>query len=215
VQTTASKDVHGVSLVARDISDSLVDAAFSSLAVAMDIETTGLDWKKDRIASVQVAVPDGPIEIVRLDHDADVPANILALLGSRQVLKVFHHAMFDLRFIISRWDVLPQRIACTKVASKVIDPSGDVGHGLVDLARYYLGIEIDKSEQTSNWLSATLTPKQIAYAANDVRYLLPLLYALLSDLRQKGLEQLALHCFDHLPTRVELEVRELGDVFTY
>jgi len=201
--------------MSRDISDSLVEAALSSLAVAIDIETTGLDFNTDKIASVQVGVASGPIEIVRFDHDIDRPENIISLLESRRVLKVFHHAMFDLRFMRTAWGAVPEHVACTKVASKIVDPTGEVGHRLVDLARYYLGVEIDKSEQTSDWLSSTLTTEQIAYAANDVRHLVPLLYALLSDLRHQGLERLALRCFDHLPTRVELEVHEFGDVFTY
>jgi ribonuclease D len=205
----------GVNVVADDISDNLLRAAFESLAVAVDIETTGLAWQSDTIASVQVALPEGPIEIVRIDPDGEAPGNIRTLIESSDIMKVFHHAMFDLRFMRVAWGVRGKRISCTKVASKIADPTGEVGHGLADIVCHYLGLTVDKSQQTSDWRTADLSPEQIEYAANDVRHLFPVLYALLSDLRHRDLETLALRCFDHLPTRVELDVRGLGDVFTY
>jgi ribonuclease D len=204
-----------VSVLVQDISESMFAKANESLIVGIDLETTGLDWLSDEIASVQVAVPGGSVEIVRFEDPRDLPRRIVSLLESSVVLKVFHHAMFDLRFIRVAWDVQADRVACTKVAAKIADPRADVGHHLVDLVEHYLGLSLNKDEQVSDWRSKRLSTSQIEYAANDVRHLPSLLYALLRDLRNSGLERLALKCFRHLPTRVELEVLRLGDVFTY
>lgn len=215
MRTTTSDEVADVSVVWHDTSDLLVEAASRSLVLGVDIETTGLDWKNDAVATVQLAVPDGPTEIVRLRESSERPLRLAKLLESPQVLKVFHHAMFDLRFMRFSWSVAAQRVACTKVASKILDPGGEIGHSLSDLVRHYLGVELDKNEQVSDWRAPHLSARQVAYAAGDVLHLPPLLYAVLSDLRQRELESLALQCFHHVPSRVELEVRGLGDVFTY
>jgi ribonuclease D len=198
-----------------DLSEELLDAASAATVVAVDIETSGLDWTADDIASVQVAAPGGAIEIVRGIKAAGMPHRLVALLQSPDVLKVFHHAMFDLRFLRRAWGVSPARVSCTKVASKIADPEARIGHSLIDLLAHYLGVRIDKTEQRSDWSSAELSSAQIQYAANDVRYLPELLYAILNHLRRAKLEALALRCFDHIPTRVELEVRGFHDVFTY
>lgn len=202
-------------VVAGDVSEAFVKTAYDALVVAVDIETTGLDWANDIIASVQVAIPSGLTEIVRIDTMQIVPNRLVELLTSVEVLKIFHHAMFDLRFIRHTWSIRPVNVACTKVAAKLRHPAKLVGHSLVDLLAHYLGVEIDKSEQQSDWKAPELSAGQVDYAANDVRYLVPLLYALLSDLRRANLEELTLRCFDHIPARVELEVRGFADVFTY
>lgn len=204
-----------MTVVTYDISESLLVSASKSLMAAVDIETTGLDWATESIASVQVALPDGRVEIVRVGSTGRPPRRLIQLLESSDILKVFHHAMFDLRFMRTTWDARAARVACTKVASKVVDPGGEIGHRLVDLTYHYLDTEIDKGQQASDWLAHELSPDQISYAANDVLHLMPLLHALLGDLRARDLESIALRCFDHIPVRVELEVRGLGDVFTY
>ncbi len=213
--TTLDRSGSNVSVRLHDISDTLLSAAHHALVAAIDIETTGLDWTTEKIATVQVAVPRGPIEIVRVEETSEPPALLAALLATPDVLKVFHHAMFDLRFIRAQWGMQSLRTACTKVASKLSDPDGQVGHGLTDLVAHYLGVSLDKTQQLSDWASAALTSEQVEYAADDVRYLVPLLYSVLHQLRGDGLEQLALNCFEHIPTRVELEVRGYADVFTY
>lgn len=207
-------DQPAIRVVDGDLSEELLNAACAATVAAVDIETSGLDWGADDIASVQVSVPDRVIEIVRVEGD-EIPFGLVSLLQSREVLKVFHHAMFDLRFLRRVWGVIPTRVSCTKVASKIADPEALIGHSLIDLLDHYLGVRIDKTEQLSDWSSAVLSSAQVQYAANDVRYLPELLYAILSDLRQEHLEDLALRCFEHIPTRVELEVRGLRDVFTY
>lgn len=212
--TILDQDRAGVSLCRADISESLFAAANDALAAGIDIETTGLSWSEDRIATVQVAVPEGPIEIVRIEPE-ERPTVLAALLESSSVSKVFHHAMFDLRFMRAVWGMRCERAACTKIAAKLADPTGEIGHSLVDLLHHYLGVNLDKSEQTSNWMAEDLSSSQLRYAADDVRYLVPLLNTLLNDLRHSSLDGLAIHCFDHLPTRVELEVRGFADVYTY
>lgn len=208
------RDERSVRVLNGDLSEELLDAAFAATVVAVDIETSGLNWTADDIASVQVAVPGGAIEIVRVKGEG-TPHRLVALLQSADVLKVFHHAMFDLRFLRCAWGISSARVSCTKVASKIADPEARVGHSLTDLLAHYLGVRIDKTEQRSNWSSAALSSAQVEYAANDVRYLPELLYAILNHLRRAELEHLAVRCFDHIPTRVELEVRGFQDVFTY
>jgi len=128
--------------------------------------------------------------------------------------KVFHHAPFDLRFLTGRWGATPRNVACTKVASKLLD-KGDVDHSLKALLLRHLGVRIDKDERLSDWSADTLTESQVRYAANDVRFLIPLLACLQQGLEAAGRWNLALACFLHLPTRAALEVGSFGDVFAY
>jgi len=143
------------------------------------------------------------------------PKNLSLLLSDNSVKKVFHHAMFDLRFMNYHWKVISSNIACTKIASKLIDIKNINKHSLKSLLKQYLGVAIDKNEQLSNWMSNSLTEKQISYAANDVIYLLPLLGILEKELKDVRLLKLAYLCFAHIPTRVELEILGYDDIYAY
>lgn len=197
-----------------DVTPAFFEGALDSGLVACDIETTGLDWQSERIATCQVFSPVVGSALVRINGVH--PERLIRLIASPSVVKVFHHAMFDLRFMFSQWGVRPQSIACTKILAKLTDPEHAVtGHHLDELVRTYLGVELDKSEQRSDWMAAELSDSQVHYAVEDVRYLIPLLQTLTRDLKEQGLEDLAVRCFGHIPTQVELDVRAFGNVFVY
>jgi len=187
--------------------------ARSAGVVAWDIETSGLDWQVDRIATCQLYVPNHPPVLVTASDVA--PANLCGLLSDHLVTKIFHHAMFDLRFMFHAWGVLPQNISCTKIAAKLINPRNKTETSLKPLLKRYLNIEIDKTQQTSDWFSPYLTDAQVAYAVSDVRFLPELWVELERKLKALRLLELAYGCFAHIPTQVELDVLGFTRIYDY
>ena len=209
---TASADVE---VFRGDISDEYFSLVSQEVIVAVDIETAGLDWREHPIATCQVFAIGHPAAVVQIKPGM-TPRLLSSLISHEGICKVFHHAMFDLRFIRHNWSVEAANVACTKIASKLCRPTADHSrHRLVHLTEEYLGVRIDKSQQQSEWLSDSLTDAQLEYAINDVKYLIPLLYSLLAELRERRIEQLALDCFAHLRTRVELDLMGLADIYQY
>ena len=145
----------------------------------------------------------------------DRPARLAALLEAPSIQKIFHHAMFDLRFLVTRWGFQPVSIKCTKIAAKLLYPGDSSRQSLRPLVNEWLGIGLDKTEQTSNWSARELSDAQIHYAVRDVLFLAPLASRLEDQLRLVGLHDLSAGCWAHVPTRVQLELRGLGDPFTY
>jgi ribonuclease D len=142
---------------------------------------------------------------------------LISLLEDRDVPKVFHHAPFDLRFMMHQWSAKPASIRCTKVASKLIDPSApNETHSLQNLLGHYVGVGLNKgSVRTSDWTASQLSQEQIEYAAADVLYLPTLLRSLTERLEHLGLDRLYDKCCEFLPTRALLELGEYPDVFAY
>lgn len=203
-----------VTVMRRDLNEDFFTSAYQSDQVAWDIETTGLDWRVEEIGTCQIFVPGTGVAIVQLD--GSVPERLRDLLTTPSVTKVFHHAPFDLRFMAHQWKARPARIACTKVAAKITCPGLDKSeYSLKPLARRVLDIDLDKSQQRSNWLRATLSQQQLAYAAADVLFLLPLLQELLDQAQRSDLVDLVEASFAYLPVRVELDLAGAGDVFAY
>jgi ribonuclease D len=195
-----------------DLDEQAFAKALAATVVALDIETTGLDWRQDRIGTVQLQVGDETYVIRANGH---IPIHLKAVVEDADVQKVLHHAMFDLKFLAHQWDVTPANVACTKIASKLADPDKPPAeHSLAALLRRYLGVVIDKSHRTSDWTSE-LSDAQVSYAADDVRYLVPLYSQLAERLREEGRDGLRDRCYAQLPTQVELEVGEFPDVFNY
>ncbi len=198
-----------------DISDEFAALAGEKKIVAWDIETSGLDWQKDTIGTCQLYVPEEAGAIVKID--ANSPRNLISLLSDTSIKKVFHHAPFDLRSMSFHWKALPQNIACTKIAAKLLDPENKNKHDLKSLLSRYLNVEIDKNTavRCSNWSSDNLTEAQLTYAMNDVKYLPALLKKLEEELRANNLLELTHACFAYIPTRVQLELRGYGDIYAY
>lgn len=204
---------NNILLYENDISSEYADCVRKKKIVAWDIETSGLDWRNNRIGICQLYTTDEPVAIVKISKIT--PRRLPSLLSDASVKKVFHHAMFDLRFMSYHWKVRPQNIACTKIASKLLDVENENKHTLQSVLKQYLGVVITKDERLSNWLSDKLAEDQITYAARDVMYLLQLLDVLEREVQSKGLLELAHLCFAHIPTRVQLDILDYGDIYSY
>ncbi|WP_199424253.1 ribonuclease D [Actinotalea solisilvae] len=203
-----------IRVVSGDLSPEFEWAVRDARLVAWDIETSGLDWATDQIATCQLHVADIGTEVVRL-NDA-VPDRLRDLLNSERVVKVFHHAAFDLRFMRHHWRIAPRGVACTKILSKIVHP-GLAGreHSLKPVLSRYLGVELDKTQQVSDWFAEDLSEEQLRYAVRDVEFLLPLFDRLMGAARANGVADLVEQSFAYLPTRVETDLRGSGDVFAY
>lgn len=208
-------DATELHVVREDLPADMADAFARSRRVAWDVETSGLDWRTDRLGTCQLFAEDAGVAIVSLDDGK--PERLIALLENPEVEKVFHYAPFDLRFMVHAWQARPASIRCTKVASKLLRPDApNESHSLQQLCLRYLGIVLDKgSVRTSDWLAPTLTAEQLAYAAGDVVHLPALLDALSSELTRAGLGWLYDDCCVFLPSRVTLELGGYPDVFAY
>jgi ribonuclease D len=202
-------------LVHSDLSASLETAFVCAGRVAWDVETSGLDWRVHRMGTCQLHSDDGMSVIVQLDDRR--PRRLSALLENTDVVKVFHHAPFDLRFMMSEWQARPTSIMCTKVASKLLFPrAANPEHSLQHLLESQLGVKIAKGpERVSDWLAEELSAQQLAYALQDVMHLLALLDVLIARLTVSGLDELYRQCCLFLPARASLELGGYPDVFAY
>ena len=179
-------------------------------AVAIDTETLGLNPYRDRLCLVQLSRGDGNAELVQFGHEHRAP-ELTRLLADESVLKIFHFARFDMAVLKHALGVMPRPVYCTKVASRIARTFTD-RHGLKDLARELLGVELSKQQQSSDWGAPALSQEQLAYAASDVFYLHALREKLDAMLVREGRDGLARACFAFLPTRVELDLRGWSDM---
>ena len=172
--------------------------------VAVDTETMGLDPHRDRLCLVQLSAGDGDAHLVRFAEAYDAP-RLKSLLADTGITKLFHFARFDVAALSRHLGVEPAPVYCTKIASRLARTYTD-RHGLKDLCREFLGIELEKVQQSSDWGAAVLTPEQIGYAAWDVLHLHPLKRRLDAMLAREGRTALAEACFGFLPTRARLDL---------
>lgn len=173
--------------------------------VAVDTETMGLRPGRDRLCVVQLSAGDGTAHLVQLPQDGYDTPNLVRLLGDADRLKLFHFARFDLAVLKAYLDVDCQPVWCTKIASKLVRTFTD-RHGLRDLCRDLIDIDISKQQQSSDWGANTLTREQMSYAAGDVLYLHRLKERLEKMLKRENRLALAESCFDFLPTRAALDL---------
>ncbi|MDH3597277.1 MAG: ribonuclease D [Rhodospirillales bacterium] len=179
--------------------------------VAVDSETMGLNLERDRLCLLQLSAGDGTCHLVQFrDSDYRAP-NLKTLLNDPAVTKLFHFARFDLAMIERHLGVTCRPVYCTKVASKLVRTFTD-RHGLKDLCRDLLGVEISKQQQTSDWGATELTKEQMRYAASDVLYLHRLRDKLDGMLAREGRSALAEACFEFLPVRAKLDLAGWADV---
>jgi ribonuclease D len=185
-------------------------------AVAIDTETMGLDHHRDRLCVVQLSGGDGNADIVQIPRNVPPAANIKALLADPNILKIFHFARFDLGSLYTAFGVMPTPVYCTKIASRLVRTYTDK-HGLKDLVRDLLGIEISKQQQLTDWGADELTEPQLTYAASDVLHLHALKEKLDVLLAREGREDLAAACFRFLPERVRLDLAGWAaeDIFSH
>lgn len=175
-------------------------------SVAIDSEAMGLQPHRDRLCVVQMSRGDGDCHMVHFPPPGDYSApNLKAILGDPNMLKMFHFARFDVAILEHYLGVTCKPIYCTKIASKLARTYTD-RHGLKDLCRELLGIDMSKQQQSSDWGAAELTPEQQAYAASDVLYLHEIKTILDAMLGREGRTELAQACFDFLPHRAWLDL---------
>jgi ribonuclease D len=173
--------------------------------VAIDTETLGLNPQRDRLCLVQLSAGDNTCHAVQFDGSDYAAPNLRRLLTDQSVLKLFHFARFDLAVMKRYLGVMAAPVYCTRTASKLVRTYTD-RHGLKDLVRELLNVDLSKDQQSSDWGAAELTEKQLAYAANDVAFLHRLKEALDVMLVREGRIDLAQACFRFLPTRAELDL---------
>jgi len=186
--------------------------------VAIDTETMGLNPHRDRLCVVQLSNGDGSADVVQIpkDHGTDHAPNLKALLTNPKVTKIFHFARFDLAALYNAFGVMPRPVYCTKIASRLCRTYTD-RHGLKDLVREVLNIDLSKQQQSSDWGSQSLSEAQLAYAASDVLHLHALRERLDAMLAREGRLGLAQACFEFLPTRAQLDLQgwENEDIFAH
>lgn len=173
--------------------------------IAVDTETMGLQPERDRLCVVQLSAGDGVAHLVQFAPGAYEAPNLRRLLADPARLKLFHYARFDLAVLRRYLGVACAPVYCTKIASKLARTYTD-RHGLKDLVRELLGVELDKSEQSSDWGAGRLSDTQLRYAARDVAHLHELRARLDAMLEREGRAHLAQVCFDFLPARAELDL---------
>ncbi len=174
-------------------------------SVAIDTETMGLNPQRDRLCLVQLSAGDGDCHAVQLPLGQYDAPNLRALLVDPDVLKIFHFGRFDIAVLKQYLGVVTAPVYCTKIASKLVRTFTD-RHGLKDLCKELLDIDMSKQQQSSDWGADTLTDEQLKYAASDVLFLHRLREKLDMMLVREGRMALAQACFDFLPARAALDL---------
>jgi ribonuclease D len=185
-------------------------------SVAVDSEAMGLNPRRDALTVVQLSAGNGDAHIVQLRRPDYHAPNLKRLLADRSVLKILHYARFDAAMFLHHLGVETGPIYCTKIASKLARTYTD-RHGLKDVTRELLGLELSKQQQSSDWGAADLTPEQLNYAASDVLSLHALKTRLDAILAREGRTALAQACFDFLPVRARLDLEGWAehDIFAH
>ena len=174
-------------------------------SLAIDTETLGLNPHRDRLCVVQISRGDSTADVVQIVKDGPRPENLIRVLGDESVLKIFHFARFDLAVLFHYLGVMPRPVYCTKIASRLCRTYTD-RHGLKDLVRELLGVDLSKQQQSSDWGAETLSAAQLDYAASDVLHLHALKERLDRMLDREHRTGIAQNCFAFLPTRAQLDL---------
>ena len=179
---------------------------FADGPIAVDTEAMGLNPSRDRLCVVQLSDGNGDEHLVRFKRGSDFAApNLKRLLADSQRLKLYHFARFDLGIMKAYLGIMAGPVYCTRTASRLVRTYTD-RHGLKDLVKDLLNIDLSKAQQTSDWGAPELSDAQRDYAASDVRYLHQLKEKLDERLAREGRTALARACFDFLPTRAMLDI---------
>ncbi len=198
----------------RDLDETLRDRYLQAGSIAVDTETMGLNYQRDRLCLVQLCAP-GLVTIIRIAPGQTSAPYLQQLMSAAHITKVFHFARFDVAQLRHRLGIATTPIFCTKIASKLVRTYSS-RHGLKELVFQLEGVELDKSSQCSDWgNAANLSDEQLHYAANDVRYLVSIKDKLIEMLQREDRWQLAQDCFQALPVLVSLDILQYGDVFSH
>jgi ribonuclease D len=198
-----------------DLSDALCQQYLAAEALAVDTETMGLIYQRDRLCLVQLCDPNGRVSAIRIAKGQTDAPNLKKLMEAPNVLKVFHFARFDVAMLRQNLGIQVTPIFCTKIASKLARTYTN-RHGLKELVLELEQVELDKTSQSSDWgNAANLSDEQLRYAANDVRYLLSVRQKLMAMLEREGRWEVAQQCFDALPVVVTLDLLHYKDIFEH
>lgn len=173
--------------------------------VAIDTETLGLIPHRDRLCVVQLSLGDGTADVIQIAPGQRKAPNLTAMLKDKSILKLFHFARFDLAVLRHTFGAMPSPVYCTKIASRLTRTYTD-RHGLKDITRELLGVDLSKQQQSSDWAAETLTEAQLAYAASDVLHLHALKARLDVMLARENRTEIAEACFRFLPARAQLDL---------
>jgi ribonuclease D len=201
-----------------DLPQHRLDHYLTKTCLAVDTETRGLNLRRDRLCLIQMCDEDGVVSFVRFPDRTKLPSkensNLKKLFEAQNVLKLFHFARFDVAVMKYNLGIEIKPFWCTKIASKLVRTYTDK-HGLKDLVRELLGIELDKSDQTSDWARTDLSDSQLEYAANDVRVLIPIYKKLQLMLEREGRMDLALRLYAALPAVCDADAGGWSNIFEH
>lgn len=198
-----------------DLPDTVCQAYLAAEAIAVDTETMGLIYQRDRLCLVQLCDPKGRVSAVRITKGQTDAPNLKQLMEATNVLKVFHFARFDVAMLRQNLGIQVKPVFCTKIGSKLARTYTN-RHGLKELVLELEQVELDKSAQSSDWgNAANLSDEQLRYAANDVRYLLSVHQKLITMLQREDRWELAQQCFDALQVMVTLDLLCYKDIFEH
>jgi len=199
----------------QDLSQEQLNQYLSHQAVAVDTETMGLNPKRDRLCLVQLCDPNDNVTMIRVAKGQREANYLKQLIEAPNVVKIFHFARFDVAQLYNTFNAMTHPIFCTKIASKMArtyTPS----HGLKTLVEELEQIELDKTSQSSDWGNVeNLSPEQLSYAANDVRYLISIKEKLQTMLEREERWELAQECFTCVPVFAKLDLQQFQNVFEH
>ena len=199
----------------NDITQNLYNLYKDSSYLAVDTEAMGLIHGRDRLCLIQICNEQNLTSCVKLELNNSDSPNIKKLFEDNKIMKIFHYARFDIAALKCNLEINTSNIFCTKIASKLARTYTNK-HGLKDLIHELIGIELDKSSQSSDWGSSEdLSNKQIDYAANDVRYLVDAMHKLRIILEREGRYKLAQKCFQTIPVFSELDILKFSNIFEH
>ena len=199
----------------NDITTDLYNLYKDSSYLAVDTEAMGLIHGRDRLCLIQICNELNVTSCIKIELNNSDSPNIKRLFENNKIMKIFHYARFDVAALKCNLKINTNNIFCTKIASKLARTYTNK-HGLKDLINELIGIELDKSSQSSDWGSAEdLSNKQIDYAANDVRYLIKAMHKLKIILEREGRYELAQKCFKTIPVHSELDILKFSNIFEH
>ena len=204
-----------ISFCQNDITKDLYNSYKNSKLLAVDTEAMGLIHGRDRLCLIQLCNEDNLTSCIKIEKNNLQSNNIQKLLENNAIMKIFHFARFDVAALKCNLGIETKNIFCTKIASKLARTYTNK-HGLKDLIKELLGIDLDKTSQSSDWGSnQNLSSEQINYAANDVRYLISAMNKLTHILKREDRYHLAQKCFDAIFIHSELDIQNFTNIFEH
>ncbi len=209
-------DIPEFDLTIRYHKNDLPDLVHYTGDVAIDSETLGLKPSRDRLCVVQLSPGDGTADVIQIEKGQKKAPNLQKLLRDKSKTKIFHFGRFDIAVLLHTFGVETNPVYCTKIASRLTRTYTD-RHGLKDLSKELLGVEMSKQQQSSDWAAPELSKAQLEYAASDVLHLHALKAILDERLEREGRSDIAKQCFRFLPTRARLDLEgwEETDIFAH